>query len=351
MKCIACGYFNMPQALTCGRCGMDFAHPAVRAGGNLGESLYPPRARDLTAWDRVQRRVRLPSFPAPAALPLQRVSLRPWLVTTAALLPGAGHLILRDTQRALLLMASFFALLGLALLLLHFWVSDWLLWAALGLSLYSVWDAANRSFPPAASSAEARYYRSLRLGFLSLSTVAGTLASLYGLAGQRYPVYHFATDAGAPALQAGDTVIEQRWSQTVPDLRRGDIVLARPNGYPVIERVLGMPGDRVDCAAGVLWVNGIRVGPEGRPLSAAWQASGTFDTIVPAGQVCLWLVPAGYYPEAGEGGGPVPTSSFATLAAGNIEGRILGVLDPPAHRRWFHRAPSQQIGQSHKSVQ
>lgn len=339
MKCLQCGYFNMPQALTCGKCGMDLARPTLRAGGNLGESLYPPRARDLTVWERVQRRVRLPSLPVSAARPRLEVSLRPWLVMTAALLPGAGHLLLRDTRRGLLLLASFFAVLGSALLLMRSEVSDWLLWAALGLSLYSVWEAAGRAFPPADGTPEAKYYRTMRLGFLSVSTVASTLASFYWLAGQWYPVYRLTTNANAPALQAGDTVIEQRLSQPAP--RRGDVVLAQPAAYPIIERVVGLPGDRVDYAGGVLWVNGVQAGPERLPLSgAARRASGTFSTVVPAGQVCLWQVPAGEYPEAGEGGGPLPAAAFVTLSIGSIEGRVLGVLGPPAHRRWFQRTSS-----------
>lgn len=340
MKCISCGYFNLPQALTCGKCGMDLSRPTLRAGGNLGESLYPPRARDLTAWDKVQRRVRiservrLPAMPAQKPLPAMGVSLRPWLVMTAALLPGAGHFILGDTKRGVRLSACFFAVLGLFLLLIHSWASNYLLWAALGLSLYSVWTVAGRVFPPATSSPEARYYRTLRLGFLSVGTVASTLASLYWLAGQWYPVYHLTNDSSAPGIQAGDDVIEQRLSH--PALRRGDVVLARPAENPIIERVLGLPGDRVDYAGGVLWVNGVQAGPERLPLSgAARRAAGTFNTVVPPGQVCLWQVPAGTYPEAGEGGGPLPTAAFVTLSTSSIEGRVLGVLDPPAHRRWF----------------
>lgn len=69
MKCIGCGYFNMPQALTCGQCGMDLARPSVRAGGSLGQSLYPPRARDLTFLDRVQQRIRPLAPPARTTSP------------------------------------------------------------------------------------------------------------------------------------------------------------------------------------------------------------------------------------------------------------------------------------------
>ncbi len=344
MKCISCGYFNLPQALTCGKCQMDLSRPALRAGGSLGESLYPPRARDLSAWDKVQRRVRLPErvkplvVPARNPLPAMGMSLRPWLVMTVALLPGAGHFLLRDTRRGVPLLACFLAALGFCFLLIHSWLSNLLLWAALGLSVYSVWDVAGRVFPPADDNPEAGYYRTLRLGFLSVATVASTLASFYWLAGQRYPVYHLVTDASAPGIQAGDDVVEQRLPHAV--LRRGDIVLARPAGSPIIERVLGLSGDRVGYAGGVLWVNGVQAGPERLPLSgAARRATGTFDTVVPAGQVCLWQVPAGTYPEVGGGGGPPPAAAFVTLSTSSIEGRVLGVLEPPAHRRWFQSSP------------
>ena len=280
MKCISCGYFNLPQALTCGKCRMDLSRPTLQAGGNLGESLYPPRARDLTTWDKVQRRVRipqrarLPAMPNQNPLPAMGMSLRPWLVMTAALVPGAGHFFLGDTRRGVRLFAWFFAALGLSLLLIHSWVSDCLLWVALGLSLYSVWDVVGRAFPPADDTPEASYYRTLRLGFLSLGTVASTLASFYWLAGQWYPVYHLTTDASAPGIQAGDEVIEQHLARPLPTLRRGDVVLARPDGYPIIERVLGLPGDRVDYVGGVLRVNGVQAGPDAPAPQRRRAASG-----------------------------------------------------------------------------
>lgn len=334
MKCTQCGYFNLPNALVCGRCGMDLAHPTVQAGGSLGESLYPPRARDRTWRDQVQMRVRLPSLPERAPMPPLGATLRPWLLMSAAVLPGGGHFLLRDGKRGMALLAAFVGMVCLALFLLHWWVSDLLLWAALFLVGYSVWDVTQRVFPSASDNPESRYYRQLRLGFLSVGTVAGTLASLYWLAGQWYPLYHLTNDQSLPTLRAGDDVVEQRLAQPLQTLRRGDILVVQEGDYPAIERLIGLPDDHVVAADGVLSVNGHRVDHEGQPLSAAGQrALGGIDVIVPPGQVYLWLPQAGTYD--GEGQFQPPPAFFGAVSAGTVEGRLIAVIGPAPHRRWF----------------
>lgn len=334
MKCTQCGYFNLPNALACGRCGMDLAHPVASNRSDLGESLYPRRARDRTWRDHVQMRVRLASLPERAPMPPLGDTLRPWLLMTAAVLPGGGHFLLRDWPCGLGLLTAFAGTLALTMLFLHWWVSDLLLWTALFIVCCSVWDVTNRVFPPAADNPEAFYYRRLRLGCLSLGTVAGTLASLYWLAGQWYPIYHLTNDESAPTLRAGDDVTEQRLNWPLQSLRHGDVVVVQENGYPIIERLLGLPGDHLVDAGGVLLVNGHLADRERQPLNAAgWRAAGAFDVIVPPGMVYLWLPQPGVYD--GEGQFQPPRAFFGSIYAGTVEGRLIAVVGPPSHRRWF----------------
>jgi hypothetical protein len=337
MKCIQCGYFNLPQALTCGRCGVDLAHPTPRPGGTLQESLYPPRARERTVGTQVRLRLRVPAvpLPSPASLASLKEVTQPWLVMTAALIPGLGHLLLGDRRRGTALALAAFLTLALALAWLRTDLSDLLFWVILGIICWSVWDIADRAFPTDAPGMEDRALRGLRLAFLSVAMVAGTVASLYWLAGLWYPRYEITDNWTGAVLQKGDAVTARRLSSPFPDLRRGDVVVVNSGEYPIIERVIGLPGDRVDSAGGVLWVNGRRAGAAGSPLDGSWARS-TFHTVVPPDQVCFWLSPTGIFRGEegmyGDGGRP-PQASFGTVSVASVEARVLAVLEPPAHRR------------------
>mgnify|MGYP003649708111 FL=1 len=61
-----------------------------------------------------------------------------------------------------------------------------------------------------------------------------------------------------PGLQDGDRILVEPWSELV-GYHRGDIVVMR---YPLdvnidyVKRIIGLPGDEIVLANGMLWVNG-----------------------------------------------------------------------------------------------
>jgi len=65
-----------------------------------------------------------------------------------------------------------------------------------------------------------------------------------------------------PGIHDGDRILVETWSYFFDDPGRGDVVVLR---YPLdpsidyIKRIVGVPGDRVTCAGGEVWVNGERL--------------------------------------------------------------------------------------------
>lgn len=85
-----------------------------------------------------------------------------------------------------------------------------------------------------------------------------------------------------PTLAPGQQLLTRRSGGPV---RRGDITVVRSAelGRVIVKRVIGLPGEHVDVAAGKVWVNGKRL-PE--PYVFQWGGrSGSFD--VPAGHLLL----------------------------------------------------------------
>ena len=93
MKCTQCGYFNLPNALTCGRCGMDLAHPTASANRLIWAKacIRAGRKGPHLAGSGADAGSVAGSCPNPTPMPPLRDSLRPWLLMTAAVLPGGGH--------------------------------------------------------------------------------------------------------------------------------------------------------------------------------------------------------------------------------------------------------------------
>lgn len=87
-----------------------------------------------------------------------------------------------------------------------------------------------------------------------------------------------------PTLAPGQRLLTRRPGIS-GSVRRGDIVVARPGelGRVIVKRVIGLPGEHVNVAAGEVWVDGKRLV---EPYVLRWGGrSGSFD--VPAGQLLL----------------------------------------------------------------
>jgi signal peptidase I len=266
------------------------------------------------------------------------------VIASASLLPGLGQW-LQGRRRA----AG--ALLGLALLLavaliasIRNPLSGTVAALALLLIWYSVWDAARHAFPLGLADEGARFLRLVRLALLSAAMLFSTLAGGYLLLARRYELMVINTFRYTPVLLPGDELMVRRLEHPLARLRRGDVVIGSPGGAdprswvvhyggeaetmappagagPIIDRVIGLPGDRIDGAGTSLWVNGAPLPPERWPL--AFTPGPRFTAVVPPGCVAVW--------EPGAGAEAEP---LFMLPASGINGQVVAVTGPVERRRW-----------------
>jgi signal peptidase I len=207
---------------------------------------------------------------------------------------------------------------------IHQPASDTLLGLALCLAWYSVWDAALHSFPPSVEDEAACLLRLARLGFLSAGIVLASLAGGYTLLNRRFELWIIRTDQLAPVFLRGDQLMVRPMEHPLLRLQRGDVVVqGRDTLQPVIERVIGLPGDRIEGRGMALAVNGRLLPAERLPL-AALPPSVPFSAVVPRG--CVGI----RNPGAANDGVPL-----LWLAEEEIEGRLVCILQPPERRRWL----------------
>lgn len=88
------------------------------------------------------------------------------------------------------------------------------------------------------------------------------LRALLGLLLLYVSIFNFSVVRGssmAPGIHDGDRILIDHLSTWLGDLRRGDIVVLRYPPDPSLEyikRVIGLPGDEIVMAGGMVWVNG-----------------------------------------------------------------------------------------------
>jgi signal peptidase I len=86
-----------------------------------------------------------------------------------------------------------------------------------------------------------------------------------------------------PGIQDGDRILVEPWSYLLGPIERGDVVVLR---YPLdpeidyIKRIIGLPGDHVTLAHGVVWVNDERLA---EPYVESVDASSSLSIEVEAG--------------------------------------------------------------------
>lgn len=131
-----------------------------------------------------------------------------------------------------------------------------------------------------------------------------------------------------PTLTQGDRVLVNKLADSIDDLNRGDVIVFRrpENGdgahvesdiKDLIKRVIGLPGDRIETRAGVVYVNGER-------LDEGYLAQGTTT-----GEMDPVTVPEGHVFVMGDNRGNSHDSRiFGPVPGDNIIGRAFALVWP-----------------------
>lgn len=344
MKCTACGYFNMPSATACGRCGRSLV--TTPSGPVEFAEIYPPRAaRGAARWtlQELVRRV-CESRAAQRLTPIgaqMRAAGRPaidWktsLSTSLGFVPGLGALIQGRRIDAAWQSAVGAGLVLIGLTCITSEVSDLAGAALLGWMVYTAYDTLKAAYPLEGNLQAS--VRRLRFMVGGTAIVAANFAACVILVDQIYQPYTITDNSMAPAFHAGDTVVRRDYGAKEP-VRRGDVIVGDwPNnqvntetdegivfsGY-LVDRVVGVPGDAVSVHGGVVSVNGNAISRSRYPLSS--MKSLNYDGTVPNGCVCLLRSFSAYQ---------VSMSPAIYVSNGAIEGKAVAIVEPAVHRRLF----------------
>jgi hypothetical protein len=273
MSCSRCGFFNLPGTASCVSCGT----PLGNAGGAIATAIAPPRATTLQKRFRQARQALL----GRAVVERNR---RPGAgVALMGLVPGLPQALRGSPWTGAGFFVTWAAFLASAVCFLGVPVCPYLIGGAIGthftsavqpwraeLNRLSLWDRT----------------------VLTLATYAFLAMLLY------FPLYQQARKFVTP--------VELNGIRDNDLLRRGDTVLAwtlPPGTFPpvgslvafrlreghalVVDRLIGLPGDRIQYANGAWTRNGVFLGPAEQPL-ARTEMPKVIDITLPAGLCFAW---------------------------------------------------------------
>ena len=302
----------------------------------------PPRAKNRSATQKVEHGLGRPYRRSRAALDAAQknieqsrtrhqnqifnfqLSLRDWLLIFAALLPGLPQTITKRWLSA----AVFTALLAVLLIGLRatFYTafSEQIIYALLLLVAASVYDGANAVAAPAPAGKE--FFRAVRLLCLSLWLVSSLYLTAMFIFNRQYlsaQIYNNAYAASpAAVIRNGDYVLVQRLDG-IKNLRHGDVIMANYQ----CDRVLGLPGDRVQGKDGFILVNGAPVLKSRLPFLFASPAP-DFDVNVGENQILLWQQILVLRANT-----PVLIKPYRIYEADEVQGRVVAIHAPAKRRQ------------------
>jgi len=169
-------------------------------------------------------------------------------------------------------------------------LSNWLFGLAMGLHAFAVFDV----LPDDANGERPRWRVAVGI-FLILLFVL--YVPLYQAVTAFVEGVSVTFDTGSKQVRNGDFLLVDKRDRALDGLRRGDVAVfhTRAQGVGIgvyyaggqtIDRVIGLPGDRVEFADGVLKVNGDALTPERLPLNSRFEIA-EISVQVPEGRVLI----------------------------------------------------------------
>ncbi|MEK7469489.1 MAG: S26 family signal peptidase [Planctomycetota bacterium] len=272
MSCPGCGFFNVPGSASCVACGVSLS------GGGVAVATAPPRA---TAMQKRMRQARMAILGTGVALDSVRPNTAFLLL---ALLPGLPQTAQARHSLALALAASWAVLAATGIWLFGHPLGTLAIGASIGIHYFS----AILPWRPAIAKLGRR-----EAAFVSLAAYAFLAAGVYFPAQRFFQRFYLPVDVlnaeAPPVLRTGDRVLVRvADAGTLPAV--GSVVALRMGANSdgiVLDRVIGLPGDRIDYSKGEWRRNGTVLEPEARPL-AAGPLPDLISTVVPPGHVFVW---------------------------------------------------------------
>jgi hypothetical protein len=273
MQCVNCGFENIPGMQQCVRCQSSLALGTVE--------VIPPRAgryRSASRWRRLWNWMDWSVRHWPEHVPRWRPRLNllehvPWeAVALSALLPGLGQIRYGTRWTGWTLLTAWLACLVPAVAFYGTEVSPLLFGGAMSVHAAAILALMG------ADLAEKGLLGRMVYGAVVFAGI-GLLVywPLQWLGGQFYTPLHVAGIQAQLGVHHGDVVWYQGPWRRSWTFQRGDIVLYTINGGAVaghayigngygLDRILGVPGDRVTLRKNEVLVNGLPVPWEHQPL-------------------------------------------------------------------------------------
>ena len=299
MRCGVCGRDNDASWLFCSECAAELTPGAAR-------EVEPPRARDRRGrWLQSQNQ-RLTRTWEDLGYSLERArpdwqgligaAKRAALVVSSAV-PGLGHLLLGRQRAGFIFLGAFLLLAACWLTFVGTAFAGLMVFAIASVAFTSVVECVRLTYDGPRARPRLSHV------FWGIAVICGVYAAGSWLLSLRWERTIVNMDivrlapprtAVAPVFYAGDRLLVTRAGRWSAPPERGDVVLARVNGQPAIQRVIAAPGDELQFARGRFWVNGseldqtqypiqptqmVEVHGAGRVLALPWSglvADGTF---------------------------------------------------------------------------
>lgn len=272
MQCVNCGFENIPGMKACVRCQSSLALDAV--------DVAPPRAshhrtgNTLRQWWNI---VRLRAIRLPDVLPrwkrttVDEYAVK-WEAVFASIIPGVGHIRYSNKIVGWVLLTAWICFLIGALLTSGLESSPWLL--ALAVAIHTI--AVTSFLGPLLT--DSNLFVRMVFGLLVFAAIQLGMYYPADLLAERFYSTFPVRNLGDNRVIKDDDVLLCEGPWLAGELHRGDLVvyeIPRTYGHGVaiqegygIDRIIGVPGDRVQIVKGTFTVNDQPVAPELLPLGA-----------------------------------------------------------------------------------
>lgn len=359
--CPSCQFYNRDERERCLRCDTILQH--------CEEVAKRPVKFRWAAINTVMSHLRrarddlllLSRSPIPENLPYRY----PWVAAWLSLLPGCGQLYNHQFKKAVLFILTYGALAAISIVTVTKPYSNLVLGTFILFILYSYNDGL-----ATAIRINGQFW-TLRHSLAAFSYLLFALGALLAF-GQFFfsPLFkfvHIAQDVLAPEIRKGDRLVVECVTYWFRQPRRGEAVYYNPGRYSIeivggdvylikeqhsVERVMGMPGDKVERKDGVFYVNGERIDKSLYPLVTNQIAKNFSFDPVPEDRYLVLITHHSHEPGfMGFGGTSPPLNAPGIIVHGwkeaclvekkQIIGRVLFIYNPPTHRKFLLPKPTR----------